>query len=133
MFRILIVCRVPFITFRKITCLSLKKERSGLYIWLCPSICHPFRPSVTTVSYRLSLVIFWCKVGVSRCVWLQRFLFTCFRQLLIDCGGPDAEAVKVYFSLQGQEQAVATALVLATSQAIVDRQVSQQAFAAPTD
>jgi len=49
----------------------------------------------------------------------------CLRQLLIDCGGPDAEAVKVYFSLQGHEQAVATALVLATSQAIVDRQVSE--------
>merc|ERR1719193_196125 len=48
----------------------------------------------------------------------------CLRQLLIECGGPDAEAVKLYFGLQGAEQATATALILATSLAIVDRQVA---------
>ena len=48
-----------------------------------------------------------------------------FRQLLIDCGGPEAEAVKSYFTLLGPEQASATALILATSQALVDRQVAE--------
>jgi hypothetical protein len=48
-----------------------------------------------------------------------------FRQLLIDCGGPEAEAVKSYFNLLGAEQASATALILATSQALVDRQVAE--------
>ena len=47
----------------------------------------------------------------------------CLRQLLIDCGGPESEAVKAYFNIQGGDQATATALVLATSQAIIDRQV----------
>jgi len=51
----------------------------------------------------------------------------CLRQLLVDCGGPDNEAVHSYWSLQGPEQAAATALVLATSQAIVDRQVAEWA------
>jgi len=49
------------------------------------------------------------------------------RQLLVDCGGPDAEAVSAYWTLHGPEQATATALVLATSQAIVDRQVAEWA------
>jgi len=49
----------------------------------------------------------------------------CLRQLLIDCGGPEAEAVKSYFTLLGPEQASATALILATSQALVDRQVAE--------
>ena len=47
----------------------------------------------------------------------------CLRQLMIECGGPEAEAVRGYFGLQGPEQATATALVLATSSALVDRQV----------
>jgi len=51
----------------------------------------------------------------------------CLRQLLVDCGGPDSEAVQSYWALQGPEQATATALVLATSQAIVDRQVADWA------
>jgi len=51
----------------------------------------------------------------------------CLRQLLIDCGGPEAEAVKSYFTVQGGEQAAATSLVLATSQAIIDRQVADWA------
>jgi hypothetical protein len=46
------------------------------------------------------------------------------RQLMIECGGPEAEAVRSYFGLQGPDQATATALVLATSSALVDRQVS---------
>jgi len=47
------------------------------------------------------------------------------RQLLIECGGPESEAVKLYFTVQGAEQAAATALILAASQSIVDRQVSE--------
>ena len=42
---------------------------------------------------------------------------------MIECGGPESEPVKMYFSLQGPDQAVATALILATSSAILDRQV----------
>ena len=49
------------------------------------------------------------------------------RQLLIECGGPEADAVRAYFSLQAGEQACATALVLATSQALLDRQVAEWA------
>jgi len=51
----------------------------------------------------------------------------CLRQLLVECGGPDSEAVQSYWALQGPEQATATALVLATSQSIVDRQVADWA------
>jgi len=47
------------------------------------------------------------------------------RQLLIDCGGADNDSVKCYFSLLGAEQATATALILATSQSLVDRQVAE--------
>ena len=48
----------------------------------------------------------------------------CLRQLLVDSGGPEAAAVVQYWTLQGPEQATATALILATSQAIVDRQLA---------
>ena len=51
----------------------------------------------------------------------------CLRQLLVDSSGADSEVVQAYWSLQGPEQATATALILATSQAIVDRQVSEWA------
>lgn len=51
----------------------------------------------------------------------------CLRQMLIDCGGPESDLVKNYFHLQGGEQACATALVLATSTSLVDRQVSDWA------
>ena len=44
---------------------------------------------------------------------------------MIDCGGPDNDSVKSYFSLLGAEQATATALILATSQSLVDRQVAE--------
>jgi len=49
------------------------------------------------------------------------------RQLLIECGGAEADAIRAYFSLQAGEQACATALVLATSQALLDRQVAEWA------
>jgi len=49
------------------------------------------------------------------------------RELLVEMGGPDSDAVQSYWALQGPEQATATALVLATSQAIVDRQVADWA------
>lgn len=51
----------------------------------------------------------------------------CLRQLLVDSGGPEAAAVVQYWTLQGPEQATATALILATSQAIVDRQLADWA------
>jgi hypothetical protein len=52
-------------------------------------------------------------------------------QLMIECGGPEAEAVRSYFGLQGPEQATATAVVLVTSSALVDRQVSVIFFLVP--
>jgi len=50
----------------------------------------------------------------------------CLRQLLLDCGG-EGEAVSRYWAVQGGEQAAATALLLATSPAIVDRQLADWA------
>lgn len=51
----------------------------------------------------------------------------CLRQLLLDTGNPESEAVQTYWSLQGAEQATATALILATSQAVVERQIADWA------
>ena len=51
----------------------------------------------------------------------------CLRSLLLDTGSPESEAVQSYWSLQGPEQATATALILATSQALVERQISDLA------
>ena len=51
----------------------------------------------------------------------------CLRQLLVESGGAEAESVASYWSMQGPDQATATALVLATSPAVVDRQVAEWA------
>ena len=51
----------------------------------------------------------------------------CLRQLLVEQGGPETETVQSYWSLQGPEQATATALLLATSPSAVDRQLSEWA------
>ena len=51
----------------------------------------------------------------------------CLRQLLLQPGAADSEAVQAYWGLQGPELATATALNLATSQAILDRQVADWA------
>ena len=51
----------------------------------------------------------------------------CLRQLLLQPGAAESEAVQAYWALQGPELATATALTLATSQAILDRQVADWA------
>ncbi len=49
------------------------------------------------------------------------------RQLLIEHGGPDNDVIKAFFSWHTETQASATALVLATSQAVQDAQVAEWA------
>ncbi|BFZ16747.1 hypothetical protein BsWGS_19786 [Bradybaena similaris] len=49
------------------------------------------------------------------------------RQLMIECGGPDAEQVKAFFRLHKLDQACATCLVLACSRSSTDQQVSDWA------
>uniref|UniRef100_A0A0B7BCT5 Nucleoporin Nup133/Nup155-like N-terminal domain-containing protein n=1 Tax=Arion vulgaris TaxID=1028688 RepID=A0A0B7BCT5_9EUPU len=49
------------------------------------------------------------------------------RQLMIECGGPDAEQVKAFFRLHKLDQACATCFVLACSRSSTDQQVSDWA------
>ncbi|GFN98864.1 nuclear pore complex protein nup155-like [Plakobranchus ocellatus] len=49
------------------------------------------------------------------------------KQLMVECGGPDAQQIKAFFNLHRLDQACATCLVLACSRASADQQVSDWA------
>ena len=52
------------------------------------------------------------------------------RQLLLESNGPEGEPVKAFFQLQGEAQACATCVILASSQSVANQHVAEWALRA---
>ena len=52
------------------------------------------------------------------------------RQLLLESNGPEGESVKAFFQLQGEAQACATCVILASSQSVANQHVAEWALRA---
>lgn len=73
----------------------------------------------------LSLCIWWGVQGAE--ILLKLRPVDLLRQLLVENRGPEAEAVKLFFETQKEEQACATSLILACLQSSQNLQVAEWA------